>query len=256
MGSAKRSTSSTATKSSKHNKNTTTFKETCPSFRRGHLPNSNDVKRLRELSLPHVGSFDYFLEKGLTAGITDIVPLEIDLVNPRKTQQATNSVSAQTARNDLDLDSDDDHSESTEQDPEPASAQGNIITPDRKQVDTLKMWLENIKVSKPVKTDQYSSTMRKSTSPTSGNRLTPRECRELGLMYSGPITGEFCYQINHRTVDEKGEMTEIEGKVCKLQKRFGDMPIMVMSKACHLYGSKPEQLVRMKEEVCIYLYIH
>ena len=245
MGADKRPPTN-ATTTSKQSK--TTIKETCPSFRRGHLPNTKDVKRLRELSKPHVGSFDYFLDKGLSAGINDIVPLEMDLVNPRRAQlqqQTQQAIQQQQPPQD-------DGESKVEDNP---ASQGNIIAPDMKEVDTLKIWLENIRITKPVKTDQYNTSMLHSSNSsslsTTGNRLIPRECRELGLMYSGPITGEFCYQINHRKIDDKtGEMTEIEGKVCRMTKRFGDMPIMVMSKACHLYGSKPEQLVKMKEEVC------
>lgn len=200
---------------SKGIKSNNPIKETCPSFRRGHLPANKDVKRLRSLAYPHVGSFDYFLDHGLDSGISDIVPMEIDLVDPKQQQQQQ----------------------------QPPS---NVVRSEYKEVDTLKMWIENVKISKPVKTDQLVSSFNISRS---NNKLTPRECRELGLMYSGPITGEICYQINHRKIDENGEMTEIVGKVCRLSKKFGDMPIMVMSKACHLYGSKPEHLVKMKEEV-------
>ncbi len=231
MGSPKQSTKKVTPKSSSsHNtKNHNPIKETCPSFRRGHLPSTEDLKRLRSLALPHVGSFDYFLDHGLAAGISDIVPIEIDLVDPRKNQPQQQQ---QTTTN---------------------TTSSNVVTSDVKEVDTLKMWLENIKISKPVKSDQYASSFisRGSNKSINSSRLIPRDCRELGLMYSGPITGEVCYQINHRKIGENGEMTEIVGKICRMSKRFGDMPIMVMSKACHLYGSKPDQLVKMKEEVSV-----
>jgi len=180
----------------------TVYKETCPSFRRGHIPLYEDVKRLRTLSLPHVGSFDYFLERGLARGVSDIVPFEIDLMDPNKNSKIKNP----------------------------------------REVKTLKMWVSNVKVDRPVKTDASFS--------NNGSKLTPRECRELGLMYSGPMIGELCYQINHRQLDENGSMTEILGKVVRVRKKFGDMPIMVMSKACHLHEKKPSELVAMKEEVC------
>ena len=106
------------------------------------------------------------------------------------------------------------------------------------------MWVENVQVGRPVKTDHSFS--------RNGNRLTPRECRELGLMYSGPMNGDLCYQINHRTLDGKGGMTEVPGKVVRVAKKFGDMPIMVMSKACHLNEKKPSELVAMKEEVSVF----
>jgi DNA-directed RNA polymerase I subunit RPA2 len=70
-------------------------------------------------------------------------------------------------------------------------------------------------------------------------------------MYSGPITADVCYQIIHRTVDHAStnpQTVETAGKVIRLNKGFGDMPIMVMSKACHLRGKKPSELVAIKEE--------
>lgn len=223
------------------------IRETCPSFRRGHLPSTTDVKRLRTLALPHVGSFDYFLDRGLSAGVLDIVPLEIDLVDPKKPQQSTPLPQQQQLHSDGVDDSDD----SDNSDNESKNEGSHVVQQDYKEVDTLKMWLENVKISKPVKTDRLSSSYLSSSrsSMMENNLLTPRECREMGLMYSGPITGDFCYQISHRTVDHNGVMTEVPGKICRMSKRFGDMPIMVMSKACHLHGSKPDQLVKMKEEV-------
>mmetsp|Transcript_3986 Transcript_3986/g.7653 ORF Transcript_3986/g.7653 Transcript_3986/m.7653 type:complete len:161 (-) Transcript_3986:3496-3978(-) len=75
-------------------------------------------------------------------------------------------------------------------------------------------------------------------------------------MYSGPMSGDFCYQVNHRTLDYvKNEMTEIPGKIVRLSKKFGDMPVMDMSKACHLNDKRPEQLVAMKEEVQTSVYM-
>lgn len=179
------------------------IKETCPSFRRGHVPSFADVKRLRSLALPHVGSFDYFLDRGLAMAIADIVPFEIDLVDSKK-NVSTQQVSI-------------------------------------REVPILKLWIENVRIAKPLKTDLHES------SP-----LNPRECRELGLMYSGEMTGDLCYQISHRKIHLDGSVNEIPGHVNKVSKKFGDMPIMVTSKACHLYEKNPEQLVQMKEEVsCI-----
>ena len=198
------------------------IKETCPSFRRGHLPDSKDVKRLRTLSFPHVGSFDYFLEKGLVAGISDIEPFEHDLI-PIKT---------------------------AEQERQEQEEGTNVVASEYREVDTLKIWIENVRISKPVMQDQTKETNYSNLSSRSKDiRLLPRQCRELGLMYSGPITGDFCYQVNHRKIDANGNMSEIEGNITRLHKRFGDMPIMVMSKGCNLHGSKPEQLVKMREEV-------
>lgn len=134
--------------------------------------------------------------------MADIVPFELDLVDPKK---------------------------------------GPNIR--RKEVQTLKMWVENLTVGRPVKNDFGGK---------SNGALTPRECRELGLVYSGPMTGDLCYQINHRTLaseDGSTGMVEVVGKIVRIQKKFGDMPIMVMSKACHLNDKNPKELVSMKEEV-------
>jgi hypothetical protein len=46
-----------------------------------------------------------------------------------------------------------------------------------------------------------------------------------------------------------GGMVEVAGKIVRIHKKFGEMPIMVMSKACHLNDKKPTELVAMKEEV-------
>jgi DNA-directed RNA polymerase I subunit RPA2 len=189
-----------------------THKETCPSFRRGHVPSYPDVQRLRTLSFPHVGSFDYFLEKGLSLGLSDISPFEIDLVDPKLSS------------------SDSKKGENTG------------TSSSTREVETVKMWVENIHIGKPLKSEMNASFQ--------GSKLTPRECRELGLMYSGPMSGDFCYQVNHRTMDlEQNSFIEVPGKVIRIRKKFGDMPIMVMSKACHLHEKRPEQLVAMKEEV-------
>jgi DNA-directed RNA polymerase I subunit RPA2 len=206
--------------------NKTLLRETCPSFRRGHVPAYADVQRLRTLSFPHVGSFDYFLEKGLSLGISDIVPFEVDLVDPKLSssiggeRQGNNNSNSNSSNN-----------------------SSNSATNPNRQVQTLKMWIENVHIGRPTKSETIASS-------SSSSKLTPRECRELGLMYSGPMSGDFCYQINHRTLDfQTNEMTEIPGKIVRLHKKFGDMPIMVMSKACHLNDKRPEQLVAMKEEV-------
>jgi len=127
---------------------------------------------------------------------------------------------------------------------DPKKAGSISASASRKEVQTLKMWVENVTVGRPVKNDFGGK----------GNAaMTPRECRELGLVYQGPMNGDLCYQINHRTLDDGTGtgtgMVEVPGKIVRVQKKFGDMPIMVMSKACHLNDKKPTELVSMKEEV-------
>jgi DNA-directed RNA polymerase I subunit RPA2 len=170
----------------------TTIKETCPSFCRGHLPHEENVERLRLLSKPHIESFDYFLEVGLKKAIADIVPSELDLVDPKQNE-----------------------------------------TVDLNEGSTLQFWIDNVKVSSPMKPDGAGRT----------SRLAPRECRELGLMYSGKIQGDFCYQLTQRR-----NGVAIPGRIIRFQSQFGDMPIMVMSMACHLRGRNPGELAKMREE--------
>lgn len=189
------SSTSSSPKKRRTNKITPTHAvpQSVPSFRRSHLPSEEDVNRLKGLSAPHVESFDYFIELGLTKGIQDIVPSEIDLLDP--------SVSAV----------------------------------DFNEVDTVRFWVESVKIAKPTK--------QASTMGGQNSKLIPRECRELGLMYSGAMTGEFCFQV----VQHRNGM-EIPGRIFKMPKLFGKMPIMVGSKACHLRGLIPAELANLREE--------
>lgn len=170
--------------------------ETCPSFSRGHLPHAEDVERLRNLSAPHVDSFNYFLDVGLEKGIQDIEPVEIDIVDPQKLRTSQVVLSELTS---------------------------------------VQFWVENVKIGAPVKKTSGSS-----------NRLLPRECRELGLTYAGEMTGSFCYRIIQRRNGVK-----MEGHPVRIPKQFGALPLMVMSKACHLKGKTPAELGKLKEEVSL-----
>lgn len=178
---------------SKHSKKVVV--ETCPSFRRGHLPNPEDLQRLRGLTKPHVESFDYFLEVGLSKGIKDIEPAELDLVDTQRVRD-----------------------------------EGKV---DLSEASTVKFWVEDVKIAKPTKSGAGRS-----------NKLLPRESRERKINYTGQIFGKFCYRIVQRR-----NGIEINGPAVKIGKTFGLMPIMVMSKCCHLEGSSPEDLVKMREEV-------
>mmetsp|Transcript_1430 Transcript_1430/g.1921 ORF Transcript_1430/g.1921 Transcript_1430/m.1921 type:complete len:1240 (+) Transcript_1430:30-3749(+) len=167
--------------------------ETCPSFRRNHVPSVRDVTRLQNLSKPHVESFDFFLASGVDKAINDIPISELDISDPKNP--------------DVNLD----------------------------EVSTVHFWVENVAIKSPLKAE--------STRGGTGSKLTPRECRELGLMYSGLIMGDFCCQIVQRRNGIK-----IKGRIMKIKKHFGNMPIMVMSKACHLKGKTPAELANMREE--------
>ena len=169
--------------------------ETCPSFRRGHLPNTEDLERLRGLTKPHVESFNYFLDVGLVRGVKDMEHAELDLVDIQKVREM-----------------------------------GKV---DLSEVKTVKFWVEDPQVLKPSKAGAGLS-----------NKLLPRECRERKINYTGQIIGKFCYRVI-----ERRNGTIIEHPAVKMPKNFGDMPIMVMSKACHLHGTTPAELVKYKEEV-------
>jgi len=108
-----------------------------------------------------------------------------------------------------------------------------LSTVDWSEVSTVQFWIEDIKVAKPVKSGSGRS-----------NRLLPRECRERRIMYSGEISGKFCYKITQRRNGVK-----IDGRPVKIPKTFGKLPIMILSKGCHLQGMDPEGLVKVKEEV-------
>ena len=187
-----------------------------PSFRQGHLSTIGDVLRYQSLSAPHVDGFDFFLDSGLSRALSDIEPAELDLVDPQQ------------------------------------SAPNNSA---KKEGTKIKFWVEGVKIIPPMKAgsagslDSGSHGRFQSSSHVPGlSPLTPRECRELGLMYSGTMIGEFCYQVTQR--DSCG--LESLGRIVRIKKKFGDMPIMVMSKACHLRGKKPAELIQMREEVRVY----
>jgi DNA-directed RNA polymerase beta subunit len=191
--------------------------QTCPSYYNGYLPTLESVQRLRTLTAPHVESFNYFLEHGLAAGIQSLEPAELDLIPPILTTTTTTTTSGS------------DH---------PTSLQ---------DVSTIQFWVEDVTIAKPMKS--FSTTHQ--TNSTNHKALFPREARERGCMYSGTMTGTFCYRII-----ERRNYTTIPNKVIRIpNKSFGDMPIMVLSQACHLHNSTPQQLTKWKEEVHILLYL-
>ena len=108
-----------------------------------------------------------------------------------------------------------------------------------KASDTVEFWLENVKIGMPTKNQTGSA------GNAAAAKLYPRECRELGIMYSAPLTAEFCLQFVRR--DGYGTSTPT-GSVIRFTRNFGMMPIMVMTKACHLQGMGAAELVKMKEE--------
>jgi DNA-directed RNA polymerase I subunit RPA2 len=88
--------------------------QTCPSHTSGTLPTLADVERLRKLTDPHVDSFNYFLEEGLSRGFQGMEPAEIALADPTTLRDDPESI---------------DLSETT----------------------TVRFWIEGVKTAKPVK---------------------------------------------------------------------------------------------------------
>jgi len=183
--------------------------ETGPSFRRSSLPHQEDVERFKNLTKPHVESFNYFLDVGLARGIRDIDPVEMDLLPPALLRSLA-----------------------LEEDGAQLKFQNAMH-----EVTTIKIWVENIKIGKPTRDSGMGR--------TGGNALLPRECRERSLVYAGPITGNLCYTIIER---RNGIVVNRTRAPTKMVKNFGSMPIMVGTKACHLDGLTPEQLIAYREE--------
>jgi DNA-directed RNA polymerase I subunit RPA2 len=104
---------------------------------------------------------------------------------------------------------------------------------DWNEASTVKFWMEDVKVAKSTKASAGRS-----------NKLLPRECRERSMVYAGQIFGKFCYSVVQRR-----NGVEIEGPPVKIAKTFGNMPIMVLSKACHLEGMSAQELIKLREEV-------
>ena len=172
--------------------------QTCPSHWNASLPKQEDVDRLRSLSAPHVESFNYFLEEGLSRGVKAIEPAEFSIVDPIKLRDSPDSI-------------------------------------DISELSSVKFWVENARVAKPIKA---------SPGGRSQANLLPRECRERGMMYSGSLQALFCIQIIKRR-----NGVEFPQPVMRVPKEFGELPIMVGSKACHLHNTTPKQLRVFKEEV-------
>lgn len=155
---------------------------------------------------PHVESFNYFLETGLAAGVTDIPIYEVDMLDGSVPEnRKLGHVSGVSS-------------------------------------DTIKIWVENVKIAKPTKNQPSGISGGRGTKSTN---LLPRECRELGIMYGAPLMADICVQIVRR--DGYGHETP-SGSIIRINRNFGNMPIMVMSKACNLHGKSPSDLIKVKEE--------
>jgi DNA-directed RNA polymerase beta subunit len=188
-----------------------------PSYNNTFEPTIEQVENFCQVSKPHVESFSYFLQYGLAQGIKDIEPIELDLVNPELLRQNQQQDASSTF--------------------------------DYSNVTTIKMWVENVKIGKPIR--KHTRTISNKDHKVKLNnkdivRILPRECRERKLMYAGPIQGTFCYSIIKRR-----NGVEVNCKTIRTLKQFGDMPIMIRSSGCHLENMSPKDLAYNREEVRI-----
>lgn len=158
----KRLSKTSPTPSSKRKKK---VRETCPSFRRGHLPNESDVKRLRTLTRPHVESFNFFLQKGLANGIKAIQPVELDIIDSKKLRDNRDKI-------------------------------------DWDEVSTVKFWFEDVRVVKPAKPSSagrsdgklYPNECRERSLMYSGQMLG-KFCYEIIQRRNGVTKGSVPYKI-------------------------------------------------------------
>ena len=100
----------------------------------------------------------------------------------------------------------------------------------------LKFSVEGAKVGFPRKGDYSSKT---------DSMMTPRECRERGLTYAGGLQVRIAAEI--QGANEDGEPTEGTTRH-EFTVNLGNLPIMVKSEHCNLYGKTPEQLTKLGEE--------
>ncbi|VVA32071.1 PREDICTED: DNA-directed RNA polymerase [Prunus dulcis] len=76
---------------------------------------------------------------------------------------------------------------------------------------------------------------QKEESKTARGKLLPFECRQAKLSYTGKFMADVYFKYN-------------DGPAIRENFNFGQLPIMLMSKLCHLRGANPEKLVSCKEE--------
>lgn len=146
-----------------------------PSFEPRWLPRKA-TRKLQELTAPHTQSFDFFVERGLAAGVGDIPHYFVDL-----------------------------------------GESGS----------TVEYWVESATVGYPARKEAATSQLEE---------LYPRDCRERGLMYSGPMTATVGYRVDDGPVQTLGGVS------------LGDLPVMVLSSRCRLRGLSPRELVQLHEE--------
>ncbi|KAG9232334.1 hypothetical protein BJ875DRAFT_486182 [Amylocarpus encephaloides] len=91
----------------------------------------------------------------------------------------------------------------------------------------LSIRVKEVMVNKPQLSDANKFTKNRT--------ILPSECRERHVSYRGKMSARFEYTVNN-------------GDAHEIIKDLGQLPIMLMSKLCHLQGNSPAQLVQRKEE--------
>ncbi|CAM9796484.1 unnamed protein product, partial [Phaeothamnion confervicola] len=85
---------------------------------------------------------------------------------------------------------------------------------------TVRLWYAAAAVGYPTSRDDGIA---------AGKSLLPRECRERGLTYSAALSATVCFQVDG-------------GDPQRVQRRFGECPVMVRSARCQLREAAPARL--------------
>ena len=142
------------------------------------LPKSEPNVLLESLGAPHVGSFDFMLDKGLNYAVADIDNMEFKL-------------------------------------------------PDECGGHKINLRIDDARLCAPAVPPGAMGVM--------DTRVFPTETRQRGMSYKGKCVVKATYQINGVTQPS-------------VEKVLGDLPIMIKSKACHLNGLSPADLISRGEQ--------
>ncbi|KAB7494168.1 DNA-directed RNA polymerase I subunit RPA2 [Armadillidium nasatum] len=126
------------------------------------------------LADPHIDSFNFFLDEGLSSVVQNIPPLEFALLNG----------------------------------------------------DKISIFIQDIEIGKPQVPKAHADTV--------DTNVYPKECIESGSTYKAVLRGTLSWTVNERVQDP-------------FTNNMGEIPIMVKSKKCNLYGMNTAELVRHGE---------
>ncbi|KAL4563574.1 hypothetical protein LXL04_027617 [Taraxacum kok-saghyz] len=179
-----------------------------------HLPNNPDYEPLRELFSHHIHSFDHFIEYGLEKALMNIKPIEVvDSNTELKLRNILLLVFLNFCWLLIDC----------------ILYNLNYYVKFCYILDHILLWFEKPELYPPQK-DRLSRTLRES--------LYPYECRHAKISYTGKFLVDVCFKYG----DGPG------GAVIREKINFGQLPVMLKSKLCHLKGADHQKLVSCKEE--------